>query len=213
MKIRQLREIAAAPEARLWQASSRPRRRLFRLAIPTICAAWRTICAATSRGSAPRSTPGADDREAASPARRSSSRPLGPHIGEARGASRAAGAAGRRYRSGRPETLARAGVAKSDAAEPTETGASSTRAPLPDHLPAKTIVHEAPCVCPTSAATSPVEEPQGIGPSARTSARCSMRSLLFERACLYGRRRAVERAAARWSRCSIPAKATPRPAG
>ena len=54
------------------------------------------------------------------------------------------------------ETLARAGVAESDAAEATETGASSkkkrkpsNRAPLPDHLPAETIVHEAPCVCPT----------------------------------------------------------------
>ena len=54
------------------------------------------------------------------------------------------------------ETLARSGVAESDAAETTETGASSkkkrkpsTRAPLPDHLPAETIVHEAPCVCPT----------------------------------------------------------------
>ena len=53
------------------------------------------------------------------------------------------------------ETLARAGVAESDAAEATETGASSkkkrkpsNRAPLPDHLPAETIVHEAPCVCP-----------------------------------------------------------------
>ena len=53
------------------------------------------------------------------------------------------------------ETLARAGVAESDAAEATETGASSkkkrkpsTRAPLPDHLPAETIVHDAPCVCP-----------------------------------------------------------------
>ena len=54
------------------------------------------------------------------------------------------------------ETLARAGVAESDAAEATETGASSkkkrkpsTRAPLPDHLPAERIVHDAPCVCPT----------------------------------------------------------------
>ena len=54
------------------------------------------------------------------------------------------------------ETLARAGVAEQDAAETTETGASSkktrkpsTRAPLPDHLPAETIVHDAPCVCPT----------------------------------------------------------------
>ena len=53
------------------------------------------------------------------------------------------------------ETLARAGVAESDAAEASETGASSkkkrkpsNRAPLPDHLPAETIVHEAPCVCP-----------------------------------------------------------------
>ena len=53
------------------------------------------------------------------------------------------------------ETLARAGVAESDAAEATETGASSkkkrkpsNRTPLPDHLPAETIVHEAPCVCP-----------------------------------------------------------------
>jgi transposase len=53
------------------------------------------------------------------------------------------------------ETLARAGVVESDAAEATETGASSkkkrkpsNRAPLPDHLPAETIVHEAPCVCP-----------------------------------------------------------------
>lgn len=53
------------------------------------------------------------------------------------------------------ETLARAGVAELDAAEATETGASSktkrkpsNRAPLPDHLPAETIVHEAPCVCP-----------------------------------------------------------------
>ena len=51
------------------------------------------------------------------------------------------------------ETLARAGVAESD--EATETGASSSkkrkpsnRAPLPDHLPAETVVHEAPCVCP-----------------------------------------------------------------
>src|SRR5208337_5381738 len=42
------------------------------------------------------------------------------------------------------ETLARAGVAESDAAEATETGASSktkrkpsNRAPLPDHLPAE----------------------------------------------------------------------------
>ena len=54
------------------------------------------------------------------------------------------------------ETLARAGVAESDAAEATETGAASkkkrkpsNRAPLPDHLPAETIVHDAPCVCPT----------------------------------------------------------------
>ncbi|MBV8443287.1 MAG: IS66 family transposase, partial [Hyphomicrobiales bacterium] len=54
------------------------------------------------------------------------------------------------------EKLARAGVAEQDAAEATETGASSkkkrkpsNRAPLPDHLPAETIVHEAPCVCPT----------------------------------------------------------------
>ena len=55
------------------------------------------------------------------------------------------------------ETLARAGVAESeqDADEATETGASSkkkrkpsNRAPLPDHLPAETVVHEAPCVCP-----------------------------------------------------------------
>ena len=55
------------------------------------------------------------------------------------------------------ETLARAGVAESeqDAAEASETGASSkkkrkpsNRAPLPDHLPAETVVHEAPCVCP-----------------------------------------------------------------
>ena len=29
----------------------------IRLAIPTICAAWRTICDATSPGSGPRSTP------------------------------------------------------------------------------------------------------------------------------------------------------------
>ncbi len=58
---------------------------------------------------------------------------------------------------GAAETLARAGVAEPDAAEATETGAPSskkkrqpsTRAPLPDHLPAETIVHEAPCVCPT----------------------------------------------------------------
>jgi transposase len=57
---------------------------------------------------------------------------------------------------GAAETLARSGVAEPDAAEATETGASSskkrkpsTRAPLPDHLPAETIVHEAPCVCPT----------------------------------------------------------------
>jgi transposase len=56
------------------------------------------------------------------------------------------------------ETLARAGVAEPDAAEAeaAETGASSskkrkpsTRSPLPDHLPVETIVHEAPCVCPT----------------------------------------------------------------
>src|SRR5271166_4835525 len=51
------------------------------------------------------------------------------------------------------ETLARADVTDPDAAE---TGASSakkrkpsTRAPLPDHLPTETIVHDAPCVCPT----------------------------------------------------------------
>ena len=57
---------------------------------------------------------------------------------------------------GAAETLARAGVAEQDAAEATETGASSkkkrkpsNRAPLPDHLPAETLVHEAPCVCPT----------------------------------------------------------------
>ena len=54
------------------------------------------------------------------------------------------------------ETLARGGVAEQDAVEATETGAASkkkrkpsNRAPLPDHLPAETIVHEAPCVCPT----------------------------------------------------------------
>jgi transposase len=54
------------------------------------------------------------------------------------------------------ETLARVGVAESDADEATETGASSkkkrkpsNRAPLPDHLPAETVIHEAPCVCPT----------------------------------------------------------------
>ena len=53
------------------------------------------------------------------------------------------------------ETLARAGVAELEADEATETGASSkkkrkpsNRAPLPDHLPAETVVHEAPCVCP-----------------------------------------------------------------
>ena len=52
------------------------------------------------------------------------------------------------------ETLTRAGVAEAD--EATDTGASSkkkrkpsNRAPLPDHLPAETVVHEAPCVCPT----------------------------------------------------------------
>lgn len=58
---------------------------------------------------------------------------------------------------GAAETLARAGVAElDDAAEAVETGASSSkkrepsiRAPLPDHLPAETIVHEAPCVCST----------------------------------------------------------------
>jgi len=54
------------------------------------------------------------------------------------------------------EKLARIGVTEQDAAEATETGASSkkkrkpsNRAPLPDHLPAETIVHEAPCACPT----------------------------------------------------------------
>ena len=54
------------------------------------------------------------------------------------------------------ETLRAPASRSSDAAETTATGASSkktrkpsTRAPLPDHLPAETIVHDAPCVCPT----------------------------------------------------------------
>jgi hypothetical protein len=71
---------------------------------------------------------------------------------------------------GAAETLARSGVAEPDAAETTETGASSskkrkpsTRAPLPDHLPAETIVHEAPCVCPTCGGDIPGSKSPGIG--------------------------------------------------
>jgi transposase len=99
-----------------------------------------------AQGRGPRQ--GADDREAASPARRSSSRPLRPQVEQLELLIDD-------IEAGVAETLARVGVAESDAAEATETSASSkkkckpsNRAPLPDHLPAETIVHEAPCVCP-----------------------------------------------------------------
>jgi transposase len=57
---------------------------------------------------------------------------------------------------GAAETLAHAAIEAPDADEAAETSGSSSkkrkpslRAPLPDHLPTETIVHEAPCVCPT----------------------------------------------------------------
>ena len=106
------------------------------------------------------------DREAASPARHSSSRPLRPQVEQLELLIDD-------IEAGVAETLARAGVAESDAAEATETSASSkkkrkpsNRAPLPDHLPAETIVHEAPCVCPACGGDK-------FGRSARTSAKCS----------------------------------------
>ena len=57
---------------------------------------------------------------------------------------------------GAAETLAHAAIEAPDADEAAETSGSSSkkrkpslRAPLPDHLPKETIVHDAPCVCPT----------------------------------------------------------------
>jgi transposase len=54
---------------------------------------------------------------------------------------------------GAAETLARAAVVEPDATEAaassSKTRKPSIRAPLPDHLPTETIVHEAPCVCPS----------------------------------------------------------------
>jgi transposase len=56
---------------------------------------------------------------------------------------------------GAVETLAHAAIEVPDADEAETSGSSSKkrrpslRAPLPDHLPTETIIHEAPCVCPT----------------------------------------------------------------
>ena len=51
------------------------------------------------------------------------------------------------------QTLASADVSEPDPSEatpsPEKTRKPSIRTPLPDHLPMETIVHEAPCVCPT----------------------------------------------------------------
>jgi transposase len=58
---------------------------------------------------------------------------------------------------GAAETLARPGVAEPNATEPaaalSKPRKPSVRAPLPEHLPTETIVHEPPCVCPTCGGT------------------------------------------------------------
>ena len=99
---------------------------------------------------------GADDREAASAARQAASRPLRPLVGETQRAGRAARTHDRRSRRRRRRDAraccdrgAGCGRGRRDQRVIVEEAQPSLRAPLPDHLPKETIVHEAPCVCPT----------------------------------------------------------------
>jgi transposase len=51
------------------------------------------------------------------------------------------------------ERQARTEVSDGEASSTLPSKRPSVRTPLPDHLPLETIVHEAPCVCPTCGAT------------------------------------------------------------
>ena len=64
------------------------------------------------------------------------------------------------------ETAAEVQATRSQTATPMPAERKpSVRAPLPSHLPTETVVHEAPCVCPTCGGTA-------FAGSARTNARC-----------------------------------------
>src|SRR5271167_3011355 len=53
------------------------------------------------------------------------------------------------FEEGEAERQARSEFSEGEASYAPPAKRPSVRAPLPDHLPIETIVHEAPCVCPT----------------------------------------------------------------
>jgi transposase len=74
-------------------------------------------------------------------------------VGEARPRDRATGAIARRHRGERRRATGANRGFHGEAFSTLPSKKPSVRKPLPDHLPLETVMHEAPCVCPTCGAT------------------------------------------------------------